>query len=157
MTLIPELPLSSLGLKSGEQIIVSENPDTSSPAPFPSSPSKTSSAPAPAPRSDNSSSNSRPIAPTPAPISPPTPTKSSTPDHVETSGGVLVHRVSSQLSAFTTERQSFSLQVVPDDNSCLFSAVALIFEQDISKASQMRKSALPSFPILLRFYSSACG
>ncbi|KAJ3510281.1 hypothetical protein NLJ89_g4772 [Agrocybe chaxingu] len=30
-------------------------------------------------------------------------------------------------------------QVVPDDNSCLFSSVALVFEQSISKAPQMRK------------------
>ena len=33
-------------------------------------------------------------------------------------------------------------QVVPDDNSCLFSAVALVFEQTIEKASEMRTSTL---------------
>jgi len=31
-------------------------------------------------------------------------------------------------------------QVVPDDNSCLFSATALVFEQNISNAQGMRKS-----------------
>ena len=40
------------------------------------------------------------------------------------------------------------LQVVPDDNSCLFSSVALIFEQDILKAPKMRKSK--AFHIILR-------
>lgn len=34
-------------------------------------------------------------------------------------------------------------QVVPDDNSCLFSSIALIFEQDITKAQRMRQSKLP--------------
>lgn len=38
------------------------------------------------------------------------------------------------------------MQVVPDDNSCLFSAVALIFEQSISKAQGLRKSAHLVFP-----------
>lgn len=32
------------------------------------------------------------------------------------------------------------LQIVPDDNSCLFSSIALIFEQTISKAQDIRKS-----------------
>ncbi|KAJ3556450.1 hypothetical protein NM688_g2021 [Phlebia brevispora] len=43
------------------------------------------------------------------------------PDSVEMDGGYLVHRI------------------VPDDNSCLFSSIALIFEQDISKAQNIRK------------------
>jgi len=30
-------------------------------------------------------------------------------------------------------------RVVPDDNSCLFSSIALIFEQDITKAQKMRQ------------------
>lgn len=33
-------------------------------------------------------------------------------------------------------------QIVPDDNSCLFSSVALVFEQGISKAPQLRKGAV---------------
>ncbi|KAI6132151.1 hypothetical protein EDD16DRAFT_1689264 [Pisolithus croceorrhizus] len=65
--------------------------------------------------------------PTSGSFSPPAPqsvtTSSSTgPAYVETSeSSVLVHRV------------------VPDDNSCLFSSVALIFEQDITKAQKMRQ------------------
>jgi len=35
---------------------------------------------------------------------------------------------------------SMPLQIVPDDNSCLFSAAALIFEQNIANAQEMRKS-----------------
>ena len=35
------------------------------------------------------------------------------------------------------------LRVVPDDNSCLFSAVALVFEGGIESAQQIRKSELP--------------
>ncbi|KAF8798157.1 OTU-domain-containing protein [Phlegmacium glaucopus] len=55
--------------------------------------------------------------PLPAPILQPT----SGPDYIKVDGSFLIHRV------------------VPDDNSCLFSSVALVFEQTISKASDMRK------------------
>jgi len=55
-------------------------------------------------------------------LPPPTTTTSSgSPVHVDTNGGFLIHRV------------------VPDDNSCLFSSVALIFEQDMNKAQKMRQ------------------
>ncbi|PCH38171.1 OTU-domain-containing protein [Wolfiporia cocos MD-104 SS10] len=43
------------------------------------------------------------------------------PDAVPMEGGYLVHRI------------------VPDDNSCLFSSVALVFEQSISRAPMMRQ------------------
>jgi len=125
LTIVPELPLASLGLKSGEQIIVSESTEsptyTPSQAPparatVPSSPSRTTST-----RSSTLSSigTSNRAAAAPAPQQPTT--NSSGPDYVEVEGGVLVHRI------------------VPDDNSCLFSSVALVFEQKISKAFQMRK------------------
>ncbi|KAK2466797.1 hypothetical protein APHAL10511_001055 [Amanita phalloides] len=48
-------------------------------------------------------------------------TKRSGPDYVDIDGGFLVHRV------------------VPDDNSCLFSAVSLIFEQDMKESRKMRE------------------
>ncbi|KAH0583725.1 hypothetical protein H2248_009331 [Termitomyces sp. 'cryptogamus'] len=99
LTLIPELPIESLGLKAGEQIIVAELPD----APPPSEPSTPESSP--------------PMFLTRRPQ----PSQSSGPDYVQTDGGVLIHRI------------------VPDDNSCLFSAVALLFEQSIDKAPEMRK------------------
>jgi len=95
LTLVPELPLSSLGLQAGEQIIVNQKVPTA-----------TATAPAPTPAS-------RPPAPAP-------PQKTG-PVSVPTSSGVLVHRV------------------VPDDNSCLFSSIALIFEQDIAKAQKIRQ------------------
>ncbi|KAI6118850.1 hypothetical protein EV401DRAFT_2072001 [Pisolithus croceorrhizus] len=106
LTVIPELPLSSLGLKPGEQIIVNQ---------------RAIAATAQAPTAGGTT------VPTSGSFSPPAPqsvtTSSSTgPAYVETSeSSVLVHRV------------------VPDDNSCLFSSVALIFEQDITKAQKMRQ------------------
>ncbi|KAF9246144.1 hypothetical protein BU15DRAFT_84947 [Melanogaster broomeanus] len=101
LILIPELPLSSLGLKAGEQIIVNQK----APSPTRGYPPPTASRSPPAPVSE-------PDAPPPA---------STGPANVPTSSGILVHRV------------------VPDDNSCLFSSVALIFEQDIGKAQKMRQ------------------
>ncbi|KAF8843550.1 OTU-domain-containing protein [Paxillus ammoniavirescens] len=100
LTLIPELPLSSLGLKAGEQIIVNRTVSSPSRGPPPSTASRAPPAPArqPAARPTNTG-----------------------PASVPTSSGVLVHRV------------------VPDDNSCLFSSVALIFEQDITKAQKIRQ------------------
>jgi hypothetical protein len=103
LTLVPELPLQSLGIQRGDQIIVTEAA-AESPAPLP-----TSSGP-----------QLQTIAPRP------TSSPSSGPAHVQLDGSFLIHRI------------------VPDDNSCLFSAAALVFEQSISKAPQMRKSA--AFP-----------
>ncbi|KAG6878919.1 hypothetical protein C0992_006611 [Termitomyces sp. T32_za158] len=122
LTLIPELPTESLGLKAGEQIIVAELPDvTASPGPFlPTSSRSTEDSHPPAGSSPSGSSipeSSPPLFLTRR--SPPS--QSSGPDYVEMDGGVLMHRV------------------VPDDNSCLFSAVALLFEQTIDKAPEMRK------------------
>ncbi|KAF5358363.1 hypothetical protein D9756_001427 [Leucocoprinus leucothites] len=105
LTLIPELPFSSLGIVAGDQIIVSEAPGSnqSGNAPHPSSNLIEAR-----PLTDNS-----PLPPS---------SKPSGPDFVDTGdGSVLVHRV------------------VPDDNSCLFSAAALVFEQSIANAQKMRK------------------
>ncbi|KAF5380991.1 hypothetical protein D9615_004075 [Tricholomella constricta] len=123
LTIIPELPIESLGLKAGEQIIVSELPDSAA----------GSSAAVPPSATMNHGSNpfysasqvleTRAPVPVPAPASSfrPPPAQSNGPDYVETDGGVLIHRI------------------VPDDNSCLFSAVSLLFEQSIDKAPEMRK------------------
>ncbi|KAH7889389.1 hypothetical protein F5I97DRAFT_1994140 [Phlebopus sp. FC_14] len=113
LTLIPELPLSSLGLAAGEQIIVSQKA-----APQPVT--------VPPPQSIFAQS-SRPSA---APTGP-------SPASVPTSTGVLVHRV------------------VPDNNSCLFSAVALIFEQDISKAQKMRQIVVDGIRNDMETYNEA--
>lgn len=106
LTVIPELPLESLGLKPGEQLIVSAKPGLQ--AQFSSTP--TANIPTPATR----------YAPSPS-QPPPAPASTSGPDYVEVEGGYLVHRI------------------VPDDNACLFSSVALVFEQGIDKASDIRQ------------------
>ncbi|KAJ7063450.1 hypothetical protein C8F01DRAFT_1209733 [Mycena amicta] len=112
LTLVPELPVSSLGLTAGEQLIVSETPEDSSGIARASKPSSSSSPFLnPVGTSTTSSSSSRP----------PAPPASSAPDAVETDGSFLVHRV------------------VPDDNSCLFSSIALVFEQDMKQAPKMRQ------------------
>ncbi|KAJ7271983.1 hypothetical protein B0H12DRAFT_1177589 [Mycena haematopus] len=131
LTIVPELPMSSLGLVPGEQMIVSEMADGSglarttkphsSSSPFLNPTSGSTSRAAPAVSAPSSaapaSPPSRPIPATSrAPASAP-----SGPDAVETDGSFLVHRV------------------VPDDNACLFSSVALIFEQDMKKAQKMRE------------------
>ncbi|KAF8447516.1 hypothetical protein L210DRAFT_3440836 [Boletus edulis BED1] len=103
LTLVPELPLSSLGLQAGDQIIVNHKVPTAT---------STHNPPAPMPAS-------RPLAPAPARQT--AVPQSTGPASVPTSAGVLVHRV------------------VPDDNSCLFSSIALVFEQDITKAQKMRQ------------------
>ncbi|KAH0827030.1 hypothetical protein J3R83DRAFT_4711 [Lanmaoa asiatica] len=100
LTLVPELPLSSLGLQAGEQIIVNQKVPTAT----------TTNSPAPNPASR-----------APAPARQTAASQSTGPASVPTSSGVLVHRV------------------VPDDNSCLFSSISLIFEQDITKAHKMRQ------------------
>ncbi|EJD41040.1 OTU-domain-containing protein [Auricularia subglabra TFB-10046 SS5] len=129
LTLVPELPLSSLGLQRGEQLVVTEarssahNVSGSTSARAPASTSTTT---------PHSSSASRGIAagslkPAPVPVPPAVlasssvPTRSTGPETIRTEGGVLVHRV------------------VPDDNSCLFSSVAILFEQDMSSAPKLRQ------------------
>lgn len=101
LTLIPELPLSSLGLQRGEQLIVTSKPGSSQPAP---------PAAAPIARAQPAASASAPP-----------PNKNAGGDgFVNTETGTLVHRV------------------VPDDNSCLFSSIAIVFEQNMEAASKMR-------------------
>ncbi|KAI0727208.1 OTU-domain-containing protein [Fomitopsis betulina] len=109
LTLIPELPLASLGLKGGDQLTLTQKAGTSS-APF-----RASTPPA--------SAASSALTTRAPPASPPSmgAIRSQGPDNVPVEGGYLVHRI------------------VPDDNSCLFSSIALIFEQDISKAPMIRQ------------------
>jgi len=98
-------------LKRGDQIFVSEEPNSETHIPSVQQPVGPVSA--------------RPTQPPPIPASTTRPQilpqEPSGTDHVEVDGGFLIHRI------------------VPDDNSCLFSSVALVFEQTISKASDMRK------------------
>ncbi|KAF8911961.1 OTU-domain-containing protein [Gymnopilus junonius] len=106
LTLVPELPIESLGLQRGEQLIVTE--DTSKPVASQSRVQPQASSihqQATSPIFQHKSASASP----------------SGPDSVEVDGSFLVHRI------------------VPDDNSCLFSSAALVFEQSITKAPQMRK------------------
>ncbi|KAF8637360.1 hypothetical protein AX17_002859 [Amanita inopinata Kibby_2008] len=105
---VPQLPISSLGITSGDQIIVNESADPTMPT--------SDTNPLPSLQTSNFSTGLTPSGQIPSPTA-----ASHRPDHVETEGGVLIHRV------------------VPDDNSCLFSAISLIFEQNINKAQQMRE------------------
>ncbi|KAH9952048.1 OTU-domain-containing protein [Amylocystis lapponica] len=112
LTLVPELPLESLGLKPGEQLIVTQKPAI----PHATRPTSASGSPMAAMTGLTASQVSERAAPA-------GPTRAGGPDAVRVDGGLgyLVHRI------------------VPDDNACLFHAVALVFEQDIGKAPQMRQ------------------
>ncbi|KAG8702634.1 ubiquitin-specific protease otu1 [Ceratobasidium sp. 394] len=102
LALVPELPLSSLGLQRGDQITVTLNPNSATPTKPP--------APAPAPKAQAA----------PPPLVPGSKASSKSDGFVETRAGTLVHRV------------------VPDDNSCLFSSIAIVFQQNMAAASKMR-------------------
>jgi len=111
---IPELPLASLGLAPGDQLIVNQKSGSAAP------PGVTSSTAPSLPRAVVN-----PPASLPTLSSNAAQTSSATgkggPDYVEVDGGYLVHRI------------------VPDDNSCMFASVALVFEQDMRKASAIRQ------------------
>ncbi|KAI0647033.1 OTU-domain-containing protein [Trametes meyenii] len=118
LTLVPELPIDSLGLQQGEQLVVTQRSTGISHGSGQPARSTTSPFPAPSPAAAMTgltASQAR------SPVSRAESAKSGGPEYVLTSNGYLIHRV------------------VPDDNSCLFSSIALIFEQDISKAQSIRK------------------
>ncbi|KAG2020033.1 hypothetical protein CC2G_005418 [Coprinopsis cinerea AmutBmut pab1-1] len=114
LTLVPELPISSLDLKSGEQLIVQGAVESSARG--------TSAAASPPPRAAAAVPTSPPRQSQTASIN--GPSKKSGPETVQVDGGYLIHRV------------------VPDDNSCLFSSLALIFEGSISNAQKLRRAVV---------------
>lgn len=126
LAIVPELPLSSLGLKPGDQVIV--NQSISSLGRTPPSPPKANLTPASSqpPQESVPQPNSSRLAP-----------RSSGPDYVETPNGVLMHRI------------------VPDDNSCLFSSIALIFEQDARKAQRIRQVVADGIRADMETYNEA--
>ncbi|KAG1754635.1 hypothetical protein EDB19DRAFT_1902765 [Suillus lakei] len=123
LTVIPELPLSSLGLKPGDQVIVNQSVVSSPTRTAPPKAEPVSSQP---PQSSLSQPNSSRLAP-----------GKSGPDYVDTPNGVLVHRI------------------VPDDNSCLFSSIALIFEQDARKAQKIRQVVADGIRADMETYNEA--
>lgn len=141
--MIPELPISSLGLSKGEQLIVSQNGGGQS-----TRSTQTRSATG----TSGTGLATRPSAPPPALVR----SAKNEPDSVETDGGYLVHRVRSRGFSQTrvTKRSG---QIVPDDNSCLFSSVAIVFEQNIGKAQEIRKSSSSLCWIKLLLTISSCG
>ncbi|KAI0721108.1 OTU-domain-containing protein [Cerioporus squamosus] len=119
LTLVPELPIDSLGLKTGEQLVATQRASAGHQA-FQAPRSSAFPAPSPAAAMTGLTASQVRDTPAPAPVARPG-VKGGVPDYVPTSNGYLIHRV------------------VPDDNSCMFSSIALIFEQDMSKAQAIRK------------------
>ena len=134
LTLVPELSIESLGLNRGEQLIVTQKAEpTHAHRPVAVPQAGVGDSPA-GPMTGLTASQVRDsVSPSPAP---------SGPDYVLAEGGYLVHRVRTLRSSNVSwSKFSVLIQIVPDDNSCLFSSIALIFEQGISRASEVRKSA----------------
>ncbi|KAE9409557.1 OTU-domain-containing protein [Gymnopus androsaceus JB14] len=109
LALVPELPVSSLGIKGGDQLIVGEGAEPAS---------RVNPKPVTSPNVERRPLTSAPIASSAAPAqrsvrtAPPPSASSDGPVHVPIDGSVLIHRV------------------VPDDNSCLFTS---------TKAQKMRQ------------------
>ncbi|KAI0362077.1 OTU-domain-containing protein [Trametes cingulata] len=123
LTLIPELPVDSLGLKQGEQLVVTRRSSglTHGSGPPPAASAAAFPQPSPAAAMTGmTASQVRSPAPTAA-AGAGSGGRKGGPEYVVTSNGYLIHRV------------------VPDDNSCLFSSIALIFEQNIGKAQSIRQ------------------
>ncbi|TDL21569.1 hypothetical protein BD410DRAFT_771503 [Rickenella mellea] len=143
LTLAPEQPLTTIGLNPRDPLVVTQRTSSTS-----SATNRIGSTTSTTTTTTGSTSTMEPPKrsipppsrrPEPAASPPPAPglapsggqrparagggagASSGEPEYVDVDGGALVHRV------------------VPDDNSCLFSSVALVFEQDISKAAQVRK------------------
>ncbi|KAG8905203.1 ubiquitin-specific protease otu1 [Tulasnella sp. 403] len=108
LEVVPELPVSSLGIQNGDQLLVSASVSTQTPPTASAATSRST------PRTPNVS------APAFEPRVPPRQEQPSA-DQVDLPEGTLVHRV------------------VPDDNSCLFSSIGLIFEQDMNSAPRLRQ------------------
>ncbi|WWD18666.1 hypothetical protein CI109_103119 [Kwoniella shandongensis] len=121
--LLPETSstLSTIPITKGEQIIVTAVP--APPAPSTSAPPKAEPTPAPSIKAINDS------------ISAPTP---HTADSPLAQNDIPVE--SAESVALPGRDAGFlQLRVVPDDNSCLFSAIGVVFEGGIEAAQQLRK------------------
>ncbi|KAG9012979.1 ubiquitin-specific protease otu1 [Tulasnella sp. JGI-2019a] len=128
---VPSLPISSLGLKSGDQLIVICNENVAK-APAPSRTDSTN------PRTGTTGRRPSVRAPAFEPrVQPRQEVKSKTAEQVNVPDGVLVHRV------------------VPDDNSCLFSSIGILFEQDMNVASRLRQVVVEAIKKDPETYSDA--
>ncbi|WRT67983.1 uncharacterized protein IL334_004958 [Kwoniella shivajii] len=137
-------PLSSIPITRGEQIIVTSNPSLSL--------SSTTSTSTPTSNTQERTTTSRIDAtrtPTPAPsikainesISAPSPITSTTPRRPESPLGSndIPLETSDSVALPGRDAGFLQLRVVPDDNSCLFSAIGVVFEGGIDAAQKLRK------------------
>src|SRR5258706_1107548 len=125
LVLVPELPISSLGIKRGDQLTVNEKkgvtPTSIVPPSVPAAP-----IPDPIPQA------ATPPAAAPVPRQP----ASTGPVTISTPSGILVH------------------QVVPDDNSCLFTSIGVVFNQDTAAAQKLRQGIV--IVLALLFFIHDC-
>jgi len=170
ITMISELPLSSLGLKRGDQLIISElkpgqtqnvTPTATISAPIPAA--AQTPKPTPPQSKDVAPAKPRPapktaeLKQTPKPA--PTPTQNSSKPAISTSRNSSSAELSSQPVPTSTRSEPMSTEepeqvstpsgllvhrIVPDDNSCLFSSIGIVFEQDMGVAGQLRQGKFPS-------------
>jgi len=122
LVLVPELPISSLGIKRGDQLTVNEKKGAIS----------TTTAPVAIPGAMQPDPTQQPAAPRttiPAPAN-------SGPATISTPSGLLVH------------------QVVPDDNSCLFTSIGVVFHQDMAAAQTLRQGIVVLFSLSSSIHNS---
>ncbi|WWC88636.1 uncharacterized protein L201_003549 [Kwoniella dendrophila CBS 6074] len=135
--LLPEIqsPLSSIPITKGEQIIVTSAPSTT-----------TSQAPSTSGNISTSSSSTSTGTPTPAPsikainetISAPSPVHPTRPESPLAQNDIPLE-TNDSVALPGRDAGYLQLRVVPDDNSCLFSAIGVIFEGGIESAQKLRK------------------
>jgi len=116
-------PLSSIPITRGEQIIVTTVPGASA---------KPSPAPTPAP-SVKALNNA---------LSAPTPLRPQTP----LAANDIPSENADSVALPGRDAGFLQLRVVPDDNSCLFSAIGVVFEGGIESAQSLRKGESASCP-----------
>lgn len=102
LTIVPELPLASLGLKAGDQIIVGQKAGVSQPSSPPRTapaPAASRNSPANAGRQAQTATSARASSAVASNSISSTPQLNSTePDAVRAEGGFLIHRVSAKAS-----------------------------------------------------------
>ena len=123
--LVPELPISSLGIKRGDQLTVNEKKSATS----------TGTAPASVPAAPPPDPILQAVVPRTAAPAPRQPA-STGPATISTPSGILVH------------------QVVPDDNSCLFTSIGVVFHQDTAAAQKLRRGIVLYYSSYLNVISS---
>ena len=101
LTLVPELPIDSLGLQSGEQLVVTQRAGSSQDA---FRPARVSPFPAPSPVAAMTGKTASQVRQTPAWTPSSSPPKG--PDYVLTSNGYMIHRVCCLFILFFSEDAS---------------------------------------------------